>query len=214
MKVWVTNKSATTFLFSIGFNLLIYLSGYAEKPGLSEVQSLCKNFINFHDTIYKYNTNSLITLSELQAITRNKQYSVDTIAYIARLMPKGYLVVANNTDIEPIIAYSFESNTVIPLSVLIDDINLRLKAGVLYGEQYSHKNNQLWKRYIAGDVEKVTFYQWPEQGSTVTGGWIGTTWEQGTPYNDFCPLVPGNPSRRSASGCLATAMSQIINYHQ
>ena len=36
---------------------------------------------------------------------------------------------------------------------------------------------------------------------------IKTKWRQGTPYNNLCPK--GCPS-----GCVATAMSQVMNYHQ
>ncbi|MBR4432025.1 MAG: C10 family peptidase [Paludibacteraceae bacterium] len=39
---------------------------------------------------------------------------------------------------------------------------------------------------------------------------ITSTWGQDSPYNDACPLDDG---KRSATGCVATAMSQLVNYH-
>lgn len=39
---------------------------------------------------------------------------------------------------------------------------------------------------------------------------VFTTWNQGAPYNNLCPL---DDSERSATGCVATAMAQIISYH-
>ena len=39
---------------------------------------------------------------------------------------------------------------------------------------------------------------------------ITSMWGQDSPYNDACPLDDGE---RSATGCVATAMSQLINYH-
>lgn len=38
-----------------------------------------------------------------------------------------------------------------------------------------------------------------------------TKWAQGSPYNTLCPL---DGSRRSAVGCVALAMAQIMKYHQ
>ena len=40
---------------------------------------------------------------------------------------------------------------------------------------------------------------------------LKTTWNQDAPYNMMCPLING---QRSMTGCVATAMAQIVNYHQ
>ena len=40
---------------------------------------------------------------------------------------------------------------------------------------------------------------------------LTTKWDQGTPYNNQCPQVN---SRRCVTGCVATAMAQVMNYHQ
>lgn len=41
---------------------------------------------------------------------------------------------------------------------------------------------------------------------------LTTTWDQGARYNGLCPEAEGGPGGRVYSGCVATAMSQIINY--
>lgn len=40
---------------------------------------------------------------------------------------------------------------------------------------------------------------------------IMTHWNQGAPYNNLCPSVG---STRTVTGCVATAMAQVMNYHQ
>ena len=40
---------------------------------------------------------------------------------------------------------------------------------------------------------------------------ITTTWDQGAPYNDQCPEYNG---ARCITGCVATAMAQVINYNR
>lgn len=39
---------------------------------------------------------------------------------------------------------------------------------------------------------------------------LKSTWDQSTPYNNMCPTIGG---RRSVTGCVATAMAQVMRYH-
>ena len=40
---------------------------------------------------------------------------------------------------------------------------------------------------------------------------VTTLWDQGTPFNNDCPL--DSRGQRSVTGCVATAMAQILKYH-
>jgi hypothetical protein len=74
----------------------------------------------------------------------------------------------------------------------------------------------LWQTYLEKEIASFShrhFQQWPEEGSTSTGGWVETTWNQSHPYNIYCPLDP-NSGYRCITGCVATAMAQIVHYHQ
>lgn len=42
---------------------------------------------------------------------------------------------------------------------------------------------------------------------------LTSTWNQGTPYNNMCPEDP-NTGVRTVTGCVATALAQVINYHK
>lgn len=37
---------------------------------------------------------------------------------------------------------------------------------------------------------------------------------QGAPYNNNCPILAGEQNRRSVTGCVATAMAQVMRYYQ
>lgn len=41
----------------------------------------------------------------------------------------------------------------------------------------------------------------------------GIKWNQGVPYNNLCPVIPGT-SNRAVTGCVATGMAQVMKYHQ
>ncbi len=40
---------------------------------------------------------------------------------------------------------------------------------------------------------------------------LKTTWDQGSPYNKYCPSIGG---QQTVTGCVATAMAQIMKYYQ
>ena len=43
---------------------------------------------------------------------------------------------------------------------------------------------------------------------------VTTRWAQETPYNDLCPVADSWTKRRAQTGCVATTMAQIMNYHE
>jgi hypothetical protein len=82
--------------------------------------------------------------------------------------------------------------------------------------EIQEKNREAWEALLSVGPDLKSpplFQQWPEPGTTETGGWVKTTWHQEDPYNRFCPmdLQTGD---RSIVGCVATAMAQVIHYHQ
>lgn len=61
----------------------------------------------------------------------------------------------------------------------------------------------------------------PVKLTTSVGPLLTTKWDQCQPYNMFCPSVKDNNNkywekywRRAATGCFATALAQIMNYHK
>ena len=43
---------------------------------------------------------------------------------------------------------------------------------------------------------------------------VTSRWAQDTPYNDLCPVADSWTKRRAQTGCVATAMAQVMNYHE
>lgn len=43
---------------------------------------------------------------------------------------------------------------------------------------------------------------------------VTTRWAQGSPFNNECPVFPNNYERPCVTGCVATAMAQVLNYHK
>jgi len=139
----------------------------------------------------------------------------EILAYILDLDPEGCIVISSDTDIRPVIAYSFEGRFSMEdapdnvfLHLLEWDIRNRLEALPTTSERLKTENNGLWDKYLT--QEKTFIRQLSSSGQW--GPWLFTHWHQDDPYNKYCPKDPTWFSKKSAVGCTAIAMAQIIYY--
>ena len=138
----------------------------------------------------------------------------DTLAYVIELEPDGFIVTSAETQIEPVIFYTTtgrfpteESPENILLDVLRADLKLRLMALPLTAQAVKQANETKWGQWQSAPADApVETAQWP-----AWDGWVWTTWDQDSPYNTSCPVDP-KTSLRCLTGCVATAMAQIVNY--
>lgn len=141
------------------------------------------------------------------------------LAYIVHLQPDGYIVVSGSTLLPPIIAFSWlQPYPTHPFDLFTEFISFDLTTQLSNSDCYSDRivSDRLneWDMLVTHQsTEYSLIEQWPPEGSTITGGWIETTWHQDNPYNDLCPIDLSSGTR-SIAGCPAVAMAQIFNYHK
>ncbi len=142
-----------------------------------------------------------------------------TVARVYGLSPTGYVVVAADTDLPPVVAYSLESSyprdeAGNPLREMVAaDLAGRLAAVAVVAPEVLVRWRTEWDDLRDGDAQPARFQQWPPAGSTPTGGWLLSNWTQSAPYNNLCPLDVAHGSVRSQAGCPSVAMAMILNYH-
>jgi len=109
----------------------------------------------------------------------------------------GFVVVSNDDSVTDIVGYSKESFSVIPpamewfINTVDNNMQEMTKSGVLYAP-------------IPPSTE------FPESVEPL----LKSTWDQGKPYNILCPGGNGSSTRLYPTGCVATALSQIMYYHK
>ena len=129
--------------------------------------------------------------------------------YIFNANP-GFVVMAADDCVQPILGYSFENPFV------AEGIPENVRGWLLgYSEeiQYAIDNQmrassetvRLWKDLTEGN-DKVG------RATTVVTPLIQTNWDQTAYYNLYCPAVSDGPSGRAYTGCVATAMAQVMKY--
>lgn len=81
-------------------------------------------------------------------------------------------------------------------------------------EQYARQIDYASHRVIDGDItnsRKSNADAHLTASMAAISPLLKTTWDQGNPYNKYCPTVSGV---RVVTGCVATSMAQVMNYHQ
>ena len=142
-----------------------------------------------------------------------------SMGYVVNLSPTGFVVVAPDSDLPPVIAYSFKSpyyKNDDPENLLPQIVNQDMKNRLTYLPQMKSAvkkaNAALWDKYLNADpvlfADFQTMAQWPSDSDS---GWLKTTWDQGSPYNEFCP-ADKITATRCVTGCVATAMAQVLFY--
>lgn len=119
--------------------------------------------------------------------------------YIFNIENGGYVIISGNDSLENILGYSFTG------SFDINNVPDNMKGWLTQYEQeidYFYKLNQSSTPSIAISDER-----------TPINPLLKTQWDQGFPYNKFCPIAPDN-SDPCITGCVATAMAQIMNHHK
>lgn len=118
--------------------------------------------------------------------------------YVFNNEDKGFVIVSAETNAPEIIGYSDENT---------------------FGTKNLPSHIQAWFDYYAQQLE------WLAEHPTVKAFTPSKTytpidpllknieWGQDEPYNNMCPIMPGEKSR-SVTGCAATAMAQIMGYYQ
>lgn len=134
----------------------------------------------------------------------------DTVAtfYAFSFFPKGFVIVSADDNVNPILAYSttglFDKNN-IPSSVKdwLEQYSMSIYK-VIIENQYNIENQNKWTSLLAGNVIKST-------KQTILP-LCTTLWDQGCYYNEMCPADTLGPCGHAVTGCVATAIAQVMKY--
>jgi len=136
------------------------------------------------------------------------EYNGVTTYYVYNLFPEGFVIVSASKNTVPVLAYSptgfcpqESKNTAFNYWM-----NQYSKQIYLLHKQKNISNpvcNKQWDDYAMGDIRLPVIQ---------VGPLLTTKWNQPTYYNEFCPADPNGPDGKCVTGCVATALAQIMNY--
>ena len=185
------------FFLSLFALLMLYTSVFANPISESEACAKAMQFISSRQdgvslarsaqrSVGSSGTGATLTVAEAQ----------DAFYVFNIGSDGGYVIVSGDDRMPDVLGYSYSG---------------------AYAPEEIPDNMRAW---LAGYAEQYEYLQSHSETrgaslTSVAGGRVypllQTQWGQDTPYNDLCPTVSGE---KSATGCVATAMGQIMHYYQ
>ncbi|MBO7083264.1 MAG: thiol protease/hemagglutinin PrtT [Bacteroidales bacterium] len=132
------------------------------------------------------------------------------VCYVFNCQPKGFVIVAADDRMKPILGYSTESSFDQVASeagpeVFFDAYRSDLETAIAMNLEQQPEIAAQWQR-LAKDGT-IT-----DRGSRTVGPLCTSTWHQTQLYNDQCPVDLEGYNGHVKSGCVANAMAQIMRY--
>ena len=195
--------------------LTITPTGRCERVSESEMEQACENWLRHIVS----QTGSWAGVSDPSVSVVEELLDGDRLlARVYSIDPAGFVVVPILRQLPPIKAYSDEckfnvGDTGGMVQMIRDILRNRLSAfrkeyGSLDARPGGRKDGgfddvhrRQWDRLLAGSLRTPL---------TEMGPLLTTRWHQEQPFNDLCPMGDGG---RCVVGCLATALVQVMKYH-
>ena len=193
-------------LFISIFALLVSVSLFAERITLEDAATVANNFMNVAVT----SVNGVKKAAPAKRMVRKAMNTTEEPQYYLyeNENGEGWVIIAANDAVTPILAYSetghFRTDNM-PSNIRhwmgkYDQFIKRIETD---GVEAAEETKAEWKALRKG-VRKA-------QAAAVVGPLIQTQWDQDAPYNNLCP---GTGRNKAYTGCVATAMAQVMNYWQ
>ena len=175
---------------------------YAERVSRDDAALVANHFMN----VAPSNTNVKMAAPAKKMV--HKTIAEENLFYLYENEDgEGWVIIAADDAVTPILAYSetghFRTDNM-PSNIRkwlsnYNDFIQRIEAdGVVASEETAEQWNALRK-----SVRKASY------GNVIISPMVKTTWDQDNPYWNLCP---GTGNKKAYTGCVATAMAQVMKY--
>lgn len=201
MKKHIFRLTAVLFVLALSLNQV-----FAERVSQEDAALVANNFMNGTSSTasgaHKAPAKRMV-LKKAPATTEEQQFYIYENAD-----GEGWVMVAANDIARPILAYSDEGhfrtdNQPANVKHWLGGYNKHILRAEQNGAEATEEIQQEWTTLRKG-IQKA-------KAAVVVSPLIKTTWDQDSPYWNLCPTKNGNTCY---TGCVATAMAQVMNYHQ
>lgn len=173
---------------------------YAQNVSTEQASNIATNYFNiYHPGTFAKSEVSLL-------LTRNN--GIDPLYYIFNVGSKGFVIVSGDMAVTPVLAYSDEGtfNAEHMAPALSQWLQGYADAISSVKQDNNRTSDPDWDR-LSDQTQLKSL-----KGST-KGAMLTTKWDQGTGYNDACPAHQAGPGGHCVTGCVATAMAQVLKYY-
>ena len=124
---------------------------------------------------------------------------------------QSFVVMSADDCVKPILGYSLTGNFVADnmpdnLREWLQGYNDEIQYAIDHQMRATAETTKMWKDLMDGN-SKVA------KSTVVVAPLIQTKWNQNKYYNRLCPAISDGPDGHAYTGCMATAMAQIMKYY-
>ena len=183
----------------------VFGSLFAQQVDVSTALQVAKNFYAGQHLQKSAANLELYATQKVENLQKSAEQPV--AYYIFNDGSEGFVMVAGDYRISPILGYSTTGS--FDTTGMPDNLRWWLKhyedeISACLSEADEQGSDLLWAAYIDGTVAATL-------GATAVSPLVKTRWNQMYPYNNLCPY-DSKAKYRCPSGCVATAMAQILKF--
>ncbi|MDT8392217.1 MAG: C10 family peptidase [Bacteroidales bacterium] len=194
--------------------LLFVLTSFALSVSAQDIdqETATRVAINFfYERVNQYTStdHNTVGAGEILPVTEKGR----CLLYAVNIRNGGFVLVAATNKIRPVAGYAFQGRFTkhgLPpqFSGLFDQYKLQAAYAMDHETEAPAEIKAMWKRL--GTTDPATLR--PLRNEKDVEPLISTQWDQGTYYNEMCPADPAGPGGHCYTGCVATALGQVVNY--
>ena len=134
------------------------------------------------------------------------------LIYVFLLETNGFIMVAGDDRVQPMLAYSFENPFImenVPSNVawMMDAYKKMVKNAIVSDQSATEEVSSEWEKYITGNGLNI-------RNRDIYGPLLLSTFNQSGGWNDYCPGETSCSGDQVPNGCVAVSMSAIMHYWQ
>ncbi len=135
--------------------------------------------------------------------------SSDTLLFIYNVDNSGFVIVAGDYSSNPILGYSTEGTFNIDQAPAFKNWIENYSGRIAAQRHATHLvANPQWNELLANNSLPLT-----KQSTKAVAALCTTRWDQGKYYNHSCPAYATGPDGHCVTGCVSTAMAQVMKYY-
>lgn len=187
---------------------ILTIAIFAEEVPVHVARKVANNFISKKTELTGKDLNALYIRDLIGIIEGHTPYY-----YVFDLYDnEGFVIIAADDRVYPVLGYSLSNNYShndqppafkVMMNYYIRQISYIIEKNIISTPEIKRQ----WETYSSGSNTAADHNR--EVLPLLT-----TTWDQNEYYNDSCPEDPGGPGGHAWAGCVATAMAQILRYHE
>ena len=201
------------YRFILSFcSISICLSLNAKKIELNEAQRVAQSFLEQQPEVVSVQAKMLSPVSAEESGNVQRALSQEEKPYYIfnRGNEQGFIIVSANDIATPVLGYSdngsYDPDNLPPnFKAWMDGVAATILQGIEDGLSAGPEISAQWETYLN---ETETLPAEPRMSNLPL---LMPTWGQDSPFNAQCPM---DGASRSITGCVATAMAQIMKYYE